>query len=72
MIWDIFIETVIIAYVVYILTIIAHILGIANVTNRKISMSRLLIPFYYWINDAPEKSKKVKKTETDAKNYFND
>lgn len=72
MVWRLFIVLVLLVYLVYIFTVLAHIMGLANTTNRKITFGRLLVPFYYWLVTSPEKSTKSQKSKTDAKNYFND
>lgn len=69
MIWRLFIVLVLLAYLVYILTVIAHIIGLTNTTNRKITFGRLLVPFYYWIVTSPEKSTKSQKSKANAKKF---
>ena len=49
MIWKFGVFLFVILYVVYILTILAQILGISRVTERDVGLKKALIPFYYWI-----------------------
>lgn len=52
-------------YIAYLAMTLGQAFGILRFTNRKITVSRILIPFYYWIAPTEEKSKKqrVKKIE---------
>lgn len=43
-------------YIVYWLTVILHIGKVIKITNREIKLHRLVIPFYYWIAPAKEKT----------------
>lgn len=47
----------VILYTVYWVTVILHIARIVTITNRKIKLYRLAIPFYYWIAPVNEKNK---------------
>lgn len=52
-------------YLIYWLTMALHITRVVVITNRKIRMYRLLIPFYYWMAPLNEKSltNKIKKKD---------
>lgn len=47
-------------YFVYIVTVMLHISKIVAITKRKITLLRVLCPFYYWIAPVDEKITKSK------------
>lgn len=44
----------IILILVYYTMIVAHLSGVINLTERKITFGKLCIPFYYWIHQEGE------------------
>lgn len=40
----------------YYIMLVCHIAGWTNITNRKITVFRCIIPFYYWIADPVSKN----------------
>lgn len=71
--WRLLIFLVAILYTVYYATVIMQfLLGIAHFTNRKLTLFRTLVPFYFWFapaneNSVPEKPrvKPIKRKESD-------
>lgn len=46
----------IILLALYYIMVVCYILGWVNLTNRKITFLRCMIPFYYWIADPVSKN----------------
>ena len=38
----------VILYLIYILTVLLHLIGVIRITYREVTLGKALIPFYYW------------------------
>lgn len=47
--WKAIVFVLFVLYVVYIVMAIGQAFGIVKFTNRKITVFRMLVPFYYWL-----------------------
>lgn len=61
------IAILIVLYFVYFILLLLHLAGLITMTNRKVRLWRIIIPFYYWI--APVNERKKKTTNKLNKDY---
>ena len=59
--WKVLIFVLFALYVVYVIMILGQAFGILVFTRRKITVGRMLIPFYYWFASSSEKPQSNKK-----------
>ena len=60
--WRLLVILAVILYVVYYTAVVCQFLGgFIQFTNRKMSLIRALIPFYFWIAPTNEKVKNTRK-----------
>lgn len=57
--WKVIILVLFVLYLVYLIMALGQAFGVLRFTNRKVTVGRMLIPFYYWF--APENEKKKNK-----------
>lgn len=55
--WKVLIFVFFVLYLIYLIMALGHAFGLLKITNRKITVGRMLVPFYYWIAPNDEKSK---------------
>ncbi len=53
--WRIVISVITFAYLIYVIMVLGQAWNLIKFTNRKITVKRMLIPFYYWIASTNEK-----------------
>lgn len=58
--WRIIIVVAVLLYIVYMLMALSQSFGLVKFTNRKITVGRMLVPFYYWFAPTNEKQPKTK------------
>ena len=56
--WKVVVFVAVALYVAYLLMTLGQAFGFIQYTNRKITVSRMLVPFYYWFAPSSEKKKK--------------
>ena len=56
--WKVIIFVFFVLYFAYLVMALGQAFGLIKITNRKITVRRMLIPFYYWIAPVNEKSEK--------------
>ena len=56
--WKVIIFVAVVLYITYLLMTFGQAFGFSQYTNRKITVGRMLIPFYYWFAPSSEKRKK--------------
>ena len=62
--WKLLIFLIIILYLVYYATVVMQFLfGVIHFTNRKLSLFRALVPFYFWIAPTNEKIKNTRRVK---------
>lgn len=54
--WKVLIFVLFVLYVVYLLMALGQAFGLVVFTKRKITVGRMLIPFYYWFAPSNEKN----------------
>ena len=59
--WKVLIFVLVVLYIVYLAMALGQAFGIIVFTRRKITVGRMLIPFYYWFASSSEKPQSNKK-----------
>lgn len=59
--WKVLIFVLFVLYIVYLAMSLGQAFGILVFTRRKITVGRMLIPFYYWFASSSEKPQSNKK-----------